>query len=148
MVTSSLATLFERDLNKLKEEIELTSSDKLWKTKAGVTNSCGNLALHICGNLNHFIGAILGHTGYEREREREFSDKFQSIEDIVEIIDQTKSVVTEVFASLTDEKLQYLYPVRIWDQQFTTEFFMLHLHSHLTYHLGQVNYLRRMLFSK
>lgn len=76
MITESLRSLYSRDLNKLKTEIEAYQNEEnLWKTDKNIANSAGNLTLHLVGNLNHFIGAQLGNTGYIRHRELEFSLK-------------------------------------------------------------------------
>ncbi|HEY5407636.1 MAG TPA: hypothetical protein VIJ92_11120 [Ginsengibacter sp.] len=75
-MTTTIAALFERDINKLIEEINLYKNEEdIWKIKEGISNSSGNLTLHLLGNLNHFIGATLGNTGYVRERDKEFSLK-------------------------------------------------------------------------
>jgi hypothetical protein len=74
MITESLRSLFNRDLNKLKTEIEAYQKEEnLWKIDKNIANSAGNLTLHLVGNINHFIGAQLGNTGYVRHRELEFS---------------------------------------------------------------------------
>ena len=60
-----LITLFERDLNKMAEEVKTYKEEsQLWVVKGEIKNSAGNLCFHLLGNLNHFIGAILGNTGY------------------------------------------------------------------------------------
>ena len=62
------------------------NEEDVWKIKEGISNSAGNLTLHLLGNLNHFIGATLGNTGYVRERDKEFSLKniprIQLVEDL------------------------------------------------------------------
>ena len=69
----TLSSFFRKDLSKLIGEIDLYKNETdLWKIKDGISNSGGNLTLHLIGNLNHFIGATLGNTGYVRERDKEF----------------------------------------------------------------------------
>ena len=76
MIIETLQKLFTRDLNKLKAEIELyRNENNIWRTDKGIANSAGNLCLHLTGNLNAYIGAELGNTGYIRHRELEFSLK-------------------------------------------------------------------------
>lgn len=142
-----LKKLFIRDLDKLTEEVELIPETLLWKAPSGVTNACGTLALHLCGNLRHFIGAVLGGTGYIRERDREFADRHQSISDILELISQTKTEVISTLDKIKPEDLAKNYPLQLWNSTFTVSFFLMHLHSHLQYHTGQLNYLRRLLFA-
>ncbi len=67
---------FETGLNKLRNEVEEYGSDEaFWSIPDGVANSAGNLCLHLLGNLNHYVGAKLGETGYVRDRPSEFSSK-------------------------------------------------------------------------
>ncbi len=142
-----LAELFERDLLKLKEELnKFHDETNIWKTTAGISNSAGNLALHLVGNLNHFIGATLGNTGYVRTRELEFSTKDVPRNQLTATLDSTIITVNNVLTALTRENLERNYPIDLLGQK-TTLFFLTHLYGHLSYHLGQINYLRRMLES-
>lgn len=144
---TSLKVLFERDLNKLKEElIAYQDESQMWLVDGAITNSAGNLFLHLCGNLKHFIGAVLGNSGYIRERDREFNDKNVSREDITTNIDETLAVVLKTLDGLDDAALNEIYEVRVFnDKPITTHIFLLHLSGHLTYHMGQINYHRRLL---
>jgi len=142
----NIADLYERDLNKLIEELNLFKKEKdIWKTKGDVINSAGNLALHLIGNLNHFIGRTLGNTDFIRKREEEFSTKDVSREQLISQINSLKEVIKNTLPALSDEDLKKQFPLKIGEQEFTTEMLLSFLLSHLNYHLGQVNYLRRML---
>ena len=143
---SAITSLFERDLNKLAEEINLYKNEEdLWKIKDGISNSGGNLTLHLIGNLNHFIGAILGNTGYIRERDKEFSLKNIPRAELVEDIKRTNEVIKNTLLHLSEEELKKDFPVPINDKTSSTSFILLHLLAHLNYHLGQVNYHRRLI---
>lgn len=146
MLTSSLMALFTRDLNKLIVELNAYKEEKnLWIVAEGVSNCPGNLALHLVGNLNHFIGAALGNTGYVRQRDLEFSLKDVSRQDVIKQIDETIVVVENVLNNLTAEDLEKEYTHRVFEKPMTTEHFLIHLAMHLAYHLGQINYHRRLL---
>jgi uncharacterized damage-inducible protein DinB len=147
MVVDALVELFERDLKRLKQEVELYSSEsKLWSTPEKVTNSAGNLCLHLVGNLNHFIGATLGNSGYVRDREAEFADKNVPRFEILTQIDTTIKTVTATLNSLDEQDLQNKYPLEVLGKkEMSTAFFLIHLAMHLDYHLGQINYHRRLL---
>ena len=146
MLTENLAKLFERDLLKLKAEIgNYTDESKCWLVVPGISNSAGNLCLHLLGNLQHFIGGVLGNSGYVRNRPAEFSLKNISVTDMHTSIDITISVVTKTLHGLHQEDLAKEYPEKINEQQFSVELFLLHLLGHLNYHLGQINYHRRLL---
>jgi len=138
--------LFEKDINKLIEEIDLfKNEDDIWKVKEGVTNSAGNLSLHLIGNLNHFIGATLGNSGYVRERDKEFSKKNIPRKQLIESLNNTLAVIKNTLTALPEENLRKDFPVAINQQIFSTGYMITYLLNHFNYHLGQVNYLRRML---
>ncbi len=144
-----LTTLFEKDLNILIREVESYSEESdLWKTAPGITNSAGNLALHLAGNLQHFIGAILGGTGYVRNREAEFSDRNVPKAKILQDIQKTIGVVSATLSKLNDQEINDVYPIEVFGKPMTTLHFLVHLEGHLNYHLGQVNYHRRLLTSQ
>lgn len=142
----TLNTLFQRELDKLITELESYEDSTLWVVKPGVNNSGGNLALHLNGNLQHFIGAVLGNTEFVRKRELEFSLKDVPVQQIIADVHMTKKVLAEtLLEKLEASDLDNTYPVKIRPEEFTVGAFLLHLYGHLTYHLGQVNYHRRMV---
>jgi hypothetical protein len=146
MLTDVLAKLYERDLAKLKAEIEQYPNEAdLWKTSGEITNSAGNLTLHLIGNLKHFIGATLGNSGYIRNRDLEFSDTGVSLGSLLIGIDETAAVVASTLSRLSEADLEKTYPIEVFGEPLTTEFFLVHLAGHLNWHLGQINYHRRLL---
>jgi uncharacterized damage-inducible protein DinB len=145
MTKETLSEIFERDLKKLSDEINLYSDESfLWKLKPGISNSAGNLCLHLIGNLNHFIGATLGNTGFVRERDKEFSLKNIPRNEILTEIEKTIKVVSSTIKGLSNEDLDKNFPLEIFGKQVKTEWMLIHLLTHLNYHLGQINYHRRM----
>lgn len=146
MITESLKSLFIRDLSKLKTEIEsYQSEESLWKTDKDILNSAGNLCLHLVGNLKHFFGATLGNSGYVRNREEEFSLKNIPKSELIKQISETSDVIISTLGQLSDEALAKQYPAEPLGYPMTTEYFLMHLFGHLSYHLGQINYHRRLL---
>ena len=146
MLKDSLINLFERDLSKLKDEINLfIDENDIWIISGEIKNSPGNLCLHVCGNLKHFIGATLGNTGFIREREKEFLLKNVPRPELIENIDETLDVVKSTLSVLEENKFENIYPIDVFRKEMTTEYFLIHLTTHLSYHLGQINYLRRLL---
>ncbi|WP_298236752.1 DinB family protein [uncultured Algibacter sp.] len=146
MYTDTLIKIFQRDLVKLKVELEAyTNEEKLWLLPKGINNSAGNLGLHIVGNLNHFVGATLGNTGYVRKRDLEFSQKNVSRNVILKQIDETIEVIETTLLKLTPDDFAKQYPLIVFKEAMSTEFFLTHLITHLSYHLGQINYHRRLL---
>jgi uncharacterized damage-inducible protein DinB len=146
MITDALIMLFERDLQRLKNEIELYKAEEnTWLVKEGIGNSAGNLCLHLIGNLSHFIGAMLGNTGYVRHREDEFSLKNIPRQDLITNIENCRLIVKNTLVKLTAADLEKEFPQNVFDKPITTEMMLMHLATHLTYHLGQINYHRRLL---
>jgi uncharacterized damage-inducible protein DinB len=143
---SALTSFFDRDIQKLKEEILAYPSEaSLWETPDGITNSGGNLCLHLCGNLQHFIGAAMGDSGYERDRELEFSRKGVPRAQLLEEIERTRLAVAKVMGHLSGEELEWEFPLLKNGQRVSTSDMLLHLFGHLSYHLGQINYHRRIV---
>jgi len=146
MLKESLLEIYERDLNKLKTEISLYKDENsLWIVKKEISNSAGNLCLHLIGNLNHFIGAILGKTGYERNRENEFASKNIPRQELVTKIEMTIEVVINTLNKLSVEDFEKDFPIQIHEKIVKTDFMLLHLITHFNYHLGQINYHRRLI---
>ncbi|MDQ6469095.1 DUF1572 family protein [Flavobacterium sp. LHD-80] len=146
MLIETLKSLFERDLNKLKFEIESYQDEsKIWEIDKNVSNSAGNLCLHLIGNLNTYIGAEIGKTGYIRNRPLEFSLKDIPKTELISKIEEALFVVNNALDSLTETDLQAIYPQIVFEKEMTTGFFLVHLSTHLAYHLGQINYHRRLL---
>jgi uncharacterized damage-inducible protein DinB len=146
MIAESLKSLFTRDLNKLKTEIEsYQNKETIWKTDKNILNSAGNLCLHLVGNLNHFIGAQLGNSGYIRNRDLEFSLKNIPRAELIQQIESTIEVINSSLGNLSAEDMEKEYPLEALGYKMTTEYFLIHLLGHLEYHLGQINYHRRLL---
>lgn len=148
MIIKTLKDLFDRDLTKLKSEIEQYKDESnLWLVDGEIPNSGGNLALHLVGNLKHFIGAVLGGSGYVRERDLEFSTKGTPRADILRAIDETMADVDMGLNKLAPTQLEQVYPFVVFadrTEPMRTGWFLLHLATHLNYHLGQINYHRRL----
>lgn len=142
----NLSFLFRRELEKLMLEINSYQNESnLWIINKDIKNSGGTLCLHICGNLKTYIGAELGKTGYIRNREMEFSEKNIPKEKLIENIKETIIAVTETLEKLNLEDYDKIYPQNVLGYEMTTGFFLIHLFGHLGYHLGQINYHRRLL---
>ena len=135
-----------RELEGFKREIALFPDDEsVWSTMPGVSNSAGNLALHLSGNLQYFIGSVLGHTGYVRNRELEFGQRSGPRENIYAELDAAIDVVRKVLPELPDAALDADFPEAVMGTKFRTGTFLVHLVAHAGFHLGQAGYLRRIL---
>src|SRR6185503_3968019 len=146
MVIDTLQKIFKRDLEKLKQEISLYRDERnLWVIDKSIANSAGNLCLHLVGNLNTYIGAEIGKTGYIRNRDLEFSQKNISQQQLIKMIEDTIIVVEDGLNKLQEDDLEKEYPLLVFTEKTSTSFFLIHLAVHLDYHLGQINYHRRLL---
>lgn len=146
MLIESLKILFNRDLNKLKTEIESYQNESdIWKIQKGIANSAGNLCLHLVGNLNTYIGAEFGKTGYIRNRALEFSLRDIPKSELIQKIEETIVVVNNALDTISEEELKMEFPLLVFENKTSTEFMLIHLTTHLAYHLGQINYHRRLL---
>jgi hypothetical protein len=143
-ITTSLSTLFARDLSRLIQQIDAFPNDEsLWQTLPGITNSAGNLALHIEGNLREYIGRQLGHLPYNRKRDLEFSLNSISRQVLADRIADLKHTIASIVSGLSPEQLEAQYPEPVQGAPIATQQFLLHLYGHLNWHLGQIDYLRR-----
>jgi hypothetical protein len=146
MITDFLASIITRDLRALRREIEAYENEEdIWMVPPGIGNAAGTLALHCVGNLRHFIGTELGGTGFVRDRPAEFSARNVSREVIVAGIEAAITDVTEGLAGFEDDRLSAAYPRPIGDTHARVGDFLIHLATHLAFHLGQVDYHRRLV---
>jgi hypothetical protein len=145
-IGGGLASLFTRDLTRLIQELQAFPSDEiLWRRAPGVKNSAGNLALHLEGNLREYIGRQLGHVAYSRTRDREFALNGVSRDDLVQRMEQVQELVVKVIAGLSESELAATHPERVLEIDVSSHDLLVHLHGHLNFHLGQIDYLRRIL---
>ncbi|MCC6411720.1 MAG: DUF1572 family protein [Saprospiraceae bacterium] len=144
MLKSTLVEMFDRELAKLAEEINLYPDEaSVWALPGTILNSGGTLCLHLCGNLKHFIGATLGNTGYVRIRDVEFSARNIPRAGLQANIAETRQIVADTLSNLTEDDFWSDFPLEKHGRNVSTTYMLLHLLSHLNYHLGQVNYHRR-----
>ncbi len=137
--------LFERDLLKLKAEIaNFKDESNIWRKADGISNPAGTLVLHLLGNVNYTIGALLGGNGYVRNREEEFSLTGVPREKLIADIESTIEAVKKGLQNVDSEKLNETYPLEIVGQK-STVYYLTFFYGHFNYHLGQINYLRRVL---
>lgn len=147
------ADIFGRELGRLNELIEsYPNESSLWEVTGDAKNPPGTLALHLAGNVEHYIGAVLGDTGYIRDRKAEFRDRGVPKEDILLKIASAKHAAVRTLEALDDETLGRMYPsatgaVRGIGEA-TTRHFLVHLTCHLGWHLGQIDYHAKLLAEK
>ncbi|MCF2494577.1 DUF1572 family protein [Dyadobacter chenhuakuii] len=148
MKTEILVQLFERDLKKLRDEIQqYPSDDSLWVRLPGTINTGGNLCQHLIGNLRTYVGLALGQVHYVRNRDAEFTERLFTQTELLVELDELLPIVVKSVESLSDAQLGAEYPRNVLDMfaNQTTALVLTHLLTHLSYHLGQINYHRRWI---
>ena len=146
MLNNDLANFYERDIRKLIEEVSLFRNEEdLWRTQGSMKNSSGNLVLHIIGGLNHLIGATLAQTGYVRNRDQEFIIKDVKRKYLVAQLEELIPMINKTLNAITGDRMDSDYPIFFDKPKASISYVLVQLLLHLNYHLGQVNYLRRIL---
>lgn len=146
MTTSHLSRLINRELASLRDELLAYPNEAdLWQLPKGLPNSGGNLALHLIGNIRFFIGTQFGATGYVRDREAEFAPRVVPRAELVRSVEIAADEVTRALATFDPAELEKPFPVEIGGNRIQTGMFLQHLASHLAYHLGQIDYHRRVV---
>src|SRR5579864_2075384 len=146
MSTRDLAALFRRDLALLHEQVKAFPDDQaLWRKLPGIANSPGNLVLHLEGNLRELIGRQLGKLPYSRQRELEFSSQGIGREELGARIADLLTMIPAIVGALSPVELEKEYPQVVLERALSTEDFLIHLFGHLNWHLGQIDYVRRIL---
>ena len=146
MTPLDIKELYVREFDNLYKEVAAYDEKKLWATAGEVKNSAGNLCLHLLGNVNHHIGAVLGKTSYVRKREEEFSLKDIPKEKLLSDIAATKSMIETVLSSADASELQKDSPAEIFGKR-STEYMLTYFLGHFMYHLGQISYLRKLILA-
>lgn len=146
MIIEIIKTIFVRDLDRLHTEISLYHKEAaIWETEKQIANSAGNLCLHLIGNLNTYIGKEIGGFHYIRDREAEFSVKNIPKEQLLEDVRKTLQTIQASLDNLQESDLEKEYPILVFEKKTSIGYLLIHLTTHLTYHLGQINYHRRLI---
>jgi uncharacterized damage-inducible protein DinB len=145
-IADELAALYRRDLTRLAQQVQaFTDHVLLWQCAPGIANSAGNLALHLEGNLREYVGRLIGGVPYHRVRAEEFAARGLAAAALVARIEETRQLVVSVIEKLSEEQMQAMFPESPLGATASTRQLLIHLQGHLNYHLGQIDYLRRVL---
>ena len=148
MLTTTVAGVITRELRALERELEAYANDaQIWQSHPALPNTGGTLALHAAGNLLHFIGAVLGDTGYVRDRDAEFTRRDVGRDELLRGLRTAREVVAATLEAIPASRLDEWYPLPIANRRVRTGEYLVHLATHLAYHVGQVDYHRRITTS-
>jgi len=146
LTLSTVQTVILRELGAVRRTVEAYPDDaSLWAERPGLPNAGGTLVLHVAGNLQHYIGAVLGKSGYRRNRDAEFARRDVPRAELLGEIDAARQAVERGMAVVSDDTLAAPYPEQIAGRTVATGDFLVHLATHLAYHLGQLDYHRRVV---
>ncbi|UCC82754.1 MAG: DUF1572 family protein [Gemmatimonadota bacterium] len=146
MITDWIRRVMARDLGALGAQIEAYADERdIWKLVPGIENSAGTLALHLAGNIQHYIGAQLGGTGYVRDRDAEFTTRDVPRAELLELVEGASAALQAGFVAIDEGALDDEYPIDLGGVTLSTGQTLLHLAAHLAFHLGQVDYHRRIV---
>jgi uncharacterized damage-inducible protein DinB len=146
MTGPAIAAVICRELRTLERELNAYPTEaQIWEVPAGLPNSAGTLALHLAGNLRHFVGAVMGGTGYARDRDAEFSRRNVPRAELIEELRNAERAVNDTLPSMDAGRFAESYPVPVANRRVNTGEFMTHLVAHLAYHAGQLNFHRRIV---
>jgi uncharacterized damage-inducible protein DinB len=146
LLKDAIGSMLNRDLSALRREVEAYADEAdLWRAVPGTTNSAGTLVLHLAGNLQHYLGARLGHTGYIRDRPAEFSRRSVPRAELLREIEAARDAVNAGLRGLGESELAVKFPETIAEARITTGEYLMHLTTHFAYHLGQIDYHRRVV---
>lgn len=148
-LAAGVAAILDRDLRTLRRELEAYPDERqIWQETPGLPNTAGTLALHLAGNLQHYIGALWGATGYVRNREAEFARRGVSRAELLAEVERARAAVAAALPRVSAEALLEDFPEPIADRYIRTDEYLVHLCAHFTYHLGQLDTHRRMVTGK
>jgi uncharacterized damage-inducible protein DinB len=146
MLIAAVAAILDRDLRALAREVQAYPDERaLWETPPGVLNSAGTLALHLAGNIRHYLGAQLGRTGFARDRPAEFAARGVPRATILQQIEEARAAVRAAAARVGDDWTDEDFPEVVGGVRVATGEYLIHLVSHFAYHLGQLDYHRRLV---
>ena len=146
MLFPAVAALFDRDLRALAREVEAYADERdLWRLPPGVSNSAGTLALHLAGNVQHYLGHHFGGTGYRRDRPAEFAERGVPRTELLRRIEAARGAVQAAAARAGDEQLAGDFPEVVGGVRVNAGEYLMHLLTHFAYHLGQIDYHRRLV---
>ena len=145
-INDELAALFHRDLTRLAQQLPaFANEDDIWRCAPGITNSAGNLILHLEGNLREYVGRQLGGIPYRRTRDQEFAATGIPVAQLAARIEDVRRLVPSAIEQLSQARMQERFPEDPFGAPISTQSFLISVHGHLNYHLGQIDYLRRIL---
>jgi len=141
---AELALYFRHMAARVEKAARSITDEQLWIKPFPFGNSIGHLILHLTGNLNHYIGALVAGSGYVRNREHEFIDPAHPPSD--ELLARFLETVDMVVRTLeAQDDSSFLTPVAAQAPIQTRLGLFLVCAAHMNNHIGQMSYLVQAL---
>lgn len=146
MLVEAVAAILDRDIQALAREVKAYPEESgLWQLPEGAANSAGTLVLHLTGNIQHYFGARLGGTGFVRDRPAEFAARGVPRAVLLRQIEAARDALRAAADKVSDAEMVRDYPEVVGGMRVASGEYLIHLVSHFAYHLGQVDYHRRLV---
>jgi uncharacterized damage-inducible protein DinB len=142
----AIVTILDRDLQTVRREVEAYAEEgELWREVPGISNVGGTLVLHLAGNIQHYFGTMLGGGEYQRNRPAEFARRDVPRAELLQEIAAARGAIEAALRVISDDDLQADFPEIITGCRIRTSEYLIHLATHFAYHLGQLDYHRRVV---
>jgi uncharacterized damage-inducible protein DinB len=127
----------------IKSCLDQLDDAQLWWRPNEKSNSVGNLTLHVCGAVQHFLNRGVGGQEYKRDRPAEFSTTSLAKAELLAILDESISKAEQTFASLeasrlSDPSTEPTYYSTLFEDLFGVAI-------HVAVHTGQIVYITKMI---
>ena len=145
----AIISIIDRDLGTVRREVEAYPKEQdLWREVPGIANVGGTLVLHLAGNIQHYFGARLGGTGYVRDRPAEFARRNVRRS---ELLGELAAAHVALEAARNAGRVTDLladFPEVVSGARVAINEYLMHLVAHFAFHLGQLDYHRRVVTGK
>lgn len=137
---------FQTSAKKIHGLIDPLTEEQIWTKPYPYGNSIGNLVLHLTGNLNFYLGAEIGGTGYVRNRPLEFAETSRIAKnELLDRFDEAIAIVAMVLQKQTENDWGKAYSAKGLEEIGDRLSMILQCAAHLYHHTGQMMYLVKEL---
>jgi uncharacterized damage-inducible protein DinB len=142
--TKFSADKLEQLTSRIQDCLNKLSYEQVWTRNSENENSVGNLVLHLCGNVNQWIGAGVAGKPDTRVRDREFTARgdVQPAE-LGQRLSSTVGEVVKTIRGLTPERL--VEQTTIQKYTITVLEAVYHVVEHFAQHTGQIMFATKLL---
>jgi hypothetical protein len=148
-ISTTFAAEYSRRASELHKWVDPLTEEQFWHNPFTYGNSVGHLVLHLTGNLSYYIGARVAETGYQRNRDLEFTEtrRPSKSEGLLRFDDTIAMVVATIEQQ---SEADWIKPYTAEREPEAKDRFGIFLRCavHFYHHVGQIIYLCRELTKK